>query len=84
MPPSTYWEQSKDQNEVNFELLNKYGPEEEIYGLSIIIKKKHSAVFEYLWDENGIIWNESHLFPVLELIIKKHWTKGVEEFFGYK
>jgi len=72
MPPEQFIQQNP--GEITLNIYEKYGPNEDLYGLFLIIKKS-IALFDYLWDENGILWTEDHLFPLLNELIKQQWFR---------
>ena len=69
---------------INWETYTKYTTHEELYGLMIVIKKRNSLVFSFLWDNKGSIWWVKHLLPIVECIIRNEWYDGLTQLFIYK
>lgn len=38
-------------------------------------------VFEYLWEKCGTLWQERHVIPVIEEMIRIGWCKGIRKLF---
>lgn len=41
---------------IEVETYLKYSPQEELYGLFLVIEKKNTLVFSYLWEDRGTLW----------------------------
>lgn len=79
MPPDEFDKNSNSSSQV-MDVYQQYTAKEDLYGVFLIINKSQE-LFEYLWDEQGMIWSQSHLFPMLNELISKSWIKGIQSFF---
>ena len=63
---------------------HKYNSEDELFGVFLVVTNKNHEVFEYLWNTCGILWNESHLIPLIAEMVRVGWCKGLKKFFTLK
>lgn len=63
---------------------SKYSPTDELYGLFCVVKHKKMEVFEYLWEKCGMLWNEQHVIPLINEMIRAGWCKGIKKLFSLK
>lgn len=81
MPIEEYVERNPE-SKVSVETYLKYGADEELYGLYLVIKSKSMKIFKYLWEERGTLWAEKHIFLVVQAMAVNLWAEGVTVFFA--
>lgn len=80
MPIEEYAERN-DSTKITVDVFLKYGPEEELYGLFIVIKRRSLKIFNYLWESRGTLWHEKHLIFVIREIADTAWPEGMTMLF---
>lgn len=58
-----------------------YSPTDELYGLFLVVKNKNLKLFNFLWDDCGDLWCQSHIIPLLKELISNGWCKGISKLF---
>jgi hypothetical protein len=80
MPVDEYMEQHNIK-EVGLDIYEKYGPDEELYGIYLAIKRQSWKIFKYLWENKGALWHDKHLFLVIQCMVETRWELGTVNLF---
>jgi len=80
MPAEEYVERNS-KKKVGPEIYTKYGADEELYGMYLVIKRRSIKIFKYLWEERGTLWSENHIKYVLRSMAHFSWYEGIQFLF---
>jgi hypothetical protein len=81
MMPIEEYADRNNLSKVTVDIFLKYSPEEELYGLFIVIKRRSLKIFNYLWEDRGTLWHEKHLVFVIKELADSTWAEGMTMLF---